>query len=64
MWPNVTQFETRQIELEAKLRLYGEREALAQQRLAAARQTGVQPRSAWFRRLGLRRRLPAGGCRA
>ena len=62
MWPNVTQFETRQIEFEAELRLYGERKALAQRRLATARQTGARPRSAWFRRLGLRRRLLVGGC--
>jgi hypothetical protein len=33
MYPPVIQFETRQMELEAQLGLYGEREALAQRSL-------------------------------
>jgi hypothetical protein len=40
MWPKVIQFETRQMELEAELRLYGEREARAQSELAEARVAG------------------------
>ncbi|HZO62220.1 MAG TPA: hypothetical protein VFB35_04500 [Gaiellaceae bacterium] len=33
MYPHVVQFETRQMELEAQLGLYGQREALAQRSL-------------------------------
>ena len=63
MWPNVTQLETRQIELEAELRLYGEREALAQARLAAARDRRARPRRR-FRLPFAGRRAVAGACRA
>ncbi len=37
MRPEVTQIDTRQVEYEAALRLYGEREARAQRALSAAR---------------------------
>ena len=37
MYPPVIQFETKQIELEALLGLYGEREALAQRALETRR---------------------------
>jgi hypothetical protein len=37
MYPPVIQFETRQMELEAQLGLYGEREALARRSLEGSR---------------------------
>ncbi len=55
MWPQVIQFDTRQMELEAQLGLYGEREAAAQKRLAAGRRSGRGQKDVWFRRRGRRR---------
>jgi hypothetical protein len=46
MYPPVIQFETRQMELEAQLGLYGEREALAQRSLE-----GSRTQRSWRRRL-------------
>ena len=45
MYPPVIQFETKQMELEALLGLYGEREALAHRALAQARVDGRRRRS-------------------
>jgi hypothetical protein len=64
MWPNVTQLETRQIELEAELRLYGEREALAQARLAAARAGRPGPRRRFRLPFAGERNVIPGACRA
>ncbi len=59
MWPQVTQFETRQIEIEAELGLYGKREAAAQAALAVARETSRQ-RSRWFRLVNRQRQAAFG----
>ena len=56
MWPQATHFETRQIEIEAQLGLYGEREAAAQAMLVALREADGLPRPAWFRRVDRGRR--------
>ncbi len=44
MYPSVVQFETRQMELEARMGLYGEREARAQRAPAETGVTGHRPR--------------------
>jgi hypothetical protein len=51
MYPPVIQFETRQMELEAQLGLYGEREALAQRSLEGSRR-----QRSWRQRLRLHAR--------
>lgn len=51
MWPQIIQFETRQIEAEAQLRLYGEREAAAQAELMEARVAAGTRRPGWRARL-------------
>lgn len=56
MWPQAAYFETRQIEIEAELGLYGEREAAAQANLAALREADGLRRPVWFRRVGRQRR--------
>jgi hypothetical protein len=48
MYPPVIQFETRQMELEAQLGLYGEGEALARRSLEGSRR-----QRSWRRRLRL-----------
>jgi hypothetical protein len=57
MYPPVIQFETKQMELEALLGLYGEREALAHRALAQGRAGGRRRRSR--RRFHLRRARPS-----
>ena len=56
MYPPVIQFETKQMELEALLGLYGEREALAHRALAQARVDGRRRRSRLLFHHGPRRR--------
>ena len=50
MYPRTIQFETRQMEHEAELRLYGEDEATAQAALVASRSAGGKWERGWFRR--------------
>ncbi len=62
MWPQVVQFETKQMELEAQLRLYGEREVAGQRALAGVRRAARSPSDGIGRRLlalGTRGRRPA-----
>ena len=49
-------FETRHIEIEAQLGLYGEREAAAQAMLVALREPDGLERPAWFTRASGQRR--------
>jgi hypothetical protein len=46
LYPNVVQFETRQMELEARMGLYGEREARARRAPAETDVNGHRPRAA------------------
>ena len=62
MWPQVIQFETKQMEVEAQLRLYGEREAAAQAALTAARAIDRRRRPGRLSRLFGRQQPVGGGC--
>jgi hypothetical protein len=58
MYPHTIQFETRQMELEAQLGLYGARERLAQQELAAITEQLAEPRVGRMARLRQRFAAP------